>query len=680
MSDEGGRAGNVDHDAERIRLQAENAELRAALEVERARVVRLSAEAEGLETFFRAASHAVVFFDREGRVMTANPAVQPVLGLRPGEVVGRAADDPCWGTVRPDGTSLPGSELPASVALRTGEPVRDFVVGVRHPETGVLRWLLVTAVPVFRPGEERPHRVCTCFADITTMESERRALEQARQRVQSLLESSPMGIHRYRLEAGDRLVFVGANPAADALLGVSNAQYVGKTIEEAFPSLAATEVPARYRAAARDGTAWHTEHIVYADDQIAGAFEVHAFQTAPGEMAAFFLEITERKRNEAALRASEERFRLIFKDGPLGMALANGDLRFTAVNDALGRMLGRTAEDLRGLPLRDVLHPDHIDASLAAWSRVMVGELGVHRDEIRFLRVDGTEAWGAVTVTRVLNRSGQCAELLAMVEDIDERVRARQERRALEARLLHQQKLEAIGTLAAGVAHEINNPLNGILNFAELLASRLGGDGPERSWAQSIVVEAERVGHIVKDLLTFSRYEKQSHSEAHMADIVRGILSLVGAVLRKDQIQVEVDVPGDLPSVRCRTQQIQQVLLNLLTNARDALNERYVGHHDDKRVAIRCREFHRDGRRWLRTTVEDHGAGIALDVAPRIFDPFFTTKPRDLGTGLGLSLSFSIVREHHGELWFETDQGNGTRFHIDLPVDNGWRLDCQGNG
>jgi len=267
-----------------------------------------------------------------------------------------------------------------------------------------------------------------------------------------------------------------------------------------------------------------------------------------------------------------------------------------------------------------------------------------------------------------------------MVEDIDERVRAQRERRALEARLLHQQKLEAIGTLAAGVAHEINNPLNGILNFAELLASRLGGDGPERSWAQSIVVEAERVGHIVKDLLAFSRYEKQSHSEAHMADIVRGILSLVGAVLRKDQIQVEVDVPGDLPSVRCRTQQIQQVLLNLLTNARDALNERYVGHHDDKRVAIRCREFHRDGRRWLRTTVEGHGAGIAPDVAPRIFDPFFTTKPRDLGTGLGLSLSFSIVREHHGELWFETDQGNGTRFHIDLPVDNGWRLDCQGNG
>ncbi len=679
MSDEGDRTGDVDHEAGLLRLQAEIAELQAALEAERAQVVRLSGEVEALETFFRSVSHAVVFFDRDGRVLTANPALQRVLGLQPGEVVGRAVDDPCWGTVRRDGTAMPGGELPASVALRTGHPVRDVVVGVRQPESESLRWLLATAVPIFRPNEARPHRVCTCFADITAMEWERRALEQARQRVQNLLASSPMGIHMYRLEAGDRLVFVGANPAADVLLGVSNAQYVGKTIEEAFPPLAATEVPARYRAAARDGTAWHTEHIVYADDQIAGAFEVHAFQTAPGEMAAFFLEITERKRNEAALRASEERFRLIFKDGPLGMALANGDLRFTAVNDALGRMLGRTAEDLQGLPLRDVLHPDDIDASLAAWSRVMVGELGVHRDEIRYLRADGTSAWGAVTVTRVLNREGQSAELLAMVEDIDERVRTQQERRVLEARLLHQQKLEAIGTLAAGVAHEINNPLNGILNFAELLASRLGGDGPERSWAQSIVTEADRVGHIVKDLLAFSRQEKQSHSEAHMVDIVRGILTLVGAVLRKDQIQIEVDVPDDLPSIRCRTQQIQQVLLNLLTNARDALNERYVGHHDDKRVAIRSREFHRDGRRWLRTTVEDHGVGIAPDVAPRIFDPFFTTKPRDLGTGLGLSLSFGIVREHHGELWFETDQGKGTRFHMDLPVDNGWRLEHQGN-
>jgi len=164
-----------------------------------------------------------------------------------------------------------------------------------------------------------------------------------------------------------------------------------------------------------------------------------------------------------------------------------------------------------------------------------------------------------------------------------------------------------------------------------------------------------------------------------------------------------VDVPADLPQIKCRSQQIQQVLMNLLTNARDALNQRYQGHDADKKVIISARMIeksvrsdqlsvssdrsaviseqsvadtdhgslitdHSSSRHWLRLTVEDHGAGIPEDLCVRIFEPFFTTKPRDKGTGLGLSISHGIVKDHGGVLSVESEVGQWTRFHVDLSI------------
>jgi signal transduction histidine kinase len=126
--------------------------------------------------------------------------------------------------------------------------------------------------------------------------------------------------------------------------------------------------------------------------------------------------------------------------------------------------------------------------------------------------------------------------------------------------------------------------------------------------------------------------------------------------------------------VRVRSQQIQQVLLNLLTNARDALNQRFPGPDPGKRILIRSTTLEKAGDSWVRTTVEDRGAGVHPGTLGRIFDPFFTTKPREQGTGLGLSVSYGIVMEHRGDLWVESEPGSYTRFHMDLRVDNGWRV------
>jgi signal transduction histidine kinase len=152
------------------------------------------------------------------------------------------------------------------------------------------------------------------------------------------------------------------------------------------------------------------------------------------------------------------------------------------------------------------------------------------------------------------------------------------------------------------------------------------------------------------------------------------VLSLIQTVMRHDQIDLHVEIPDDLPRIKCRSQQIQQVLMNLMTNARDALNERYPRHSPEKRIRVSAEEILKQGCRFIRTTVEDSGAGIPLDIRDRIFDPFFTTKPKETGTGLGLSISYGIVKDHGGELSVESELGLCTRFHMDLPVNNGWTL------
>ena len=242
----------------------------------------------------------------------------------------------------------------------------------------------------------------------------------------------------------------------------------------------------------------------------------------------------------------------------------------------------------------------------------------------------------------------------------------------MEAQLRQQQRLESIGTLASGVAHEINNPITGILNYAQLIQDRLPAESPLTEFTGEIMHETQRVAAIVRNLLTFARNEKQSHSPARIADFVQGTLSLIRTVIRRDQITLTVSVQEDLPLLKCRSQQIQQVLMNLVTNARDALNARYPAHHPDKILILEARLISKEERRWIRVTVEDHGTGISPEIRERIFDPFFTTKPRDVGTGLGLSISHGIVKEHHGEIIMQSEPGKFTRFHVDLPVDNGW--------
>lgn len=261
------------------------------------------------------------------------------------------------------------------------------------------------------------------------------------------------------------------------------------------------------------------------------------------------------------------------------------------------------------------------------------------------------------------------ASMTPLIGESIARKRAEEETKTLEAMLVEQQKLESIGTFAAGVAHEINNPLLIILNSAQLISDKLGRDHPVRRHAQNIILESERVSLIVKDLLSFARRAPVQTLPNNIKDIIDRTLSLVGSSLDKDQIAVKLQVPADLPLIDCRGQQIQQVLLNLIVNARDALNERYPGFHENKILEIRAKEHQKQGRRCIRTTVADQGIGISEELQPRVFDPFYTTKSQKQGTGLGLSVSHGLVHDHGGELLVESLPGELTQFHMDLCIE-----------
>jgi PAS domain S-box-containing protein len=372
----------------------------------------------------------------------------------------------------------------------------------------------------------------------------------------------------------------------------------------------------------------------------------------------------ERERAEESVQDSEARYRMLFEEAQDGMALADAETgRLVECNHALCLMVERKKEELAG-QLQSILHPLETDTGKLSQTFQQHQSMDPGRAlEDCLLSKSGKRIPVEIRAARLQMKGRNY--LLGIFRDITDRRKAEEERVNMLAQLVQSQKLESIGTLAGGVAHEINNPINGIMNYARLISDKLSKDDPIQEYATEIVTETERVATIVRNLLQFARQEEQSHSPARMVDIVNAVLLLIRTILQHDQIEMEVNVPEDLPMIKCRSQQIQQVIMNLLTNSRDTLNEKYPGHHEDKIIRITAQET---ADHWIRFTVEDHGTGVSTENRERVFDPFFTTKPKSKGTGLGLSISHTIVEDHGGELNMESEPGCWTRFHVDLPV------------
>jgi PAS domain S-box-containing protein len=233
-------------------------------------------------------------------------------------------------------------------------------------------------------------------------------------------------------------------------------------------------------------------------------------------------------------------------------------------------------------------------------------------------------------------------------------------------------QLAAIGELAAGVAHEINNPINGIINYTQILMdlaeSDGSGDGEREEIMRRIIKEGDRIAVIVRNLLDFARQHDEVEQEVHISDVVRDSISLLSYQLQKDGVRTIIDLPDDLPTIKGNPQQLRQVFLNLLSNSLYALNQRFPGRHENKQLAIDCSVEALDGGEYIRTRVIDMGGGIPPEIIDRIFDPLFSTKPSGKGTGLGLSISLGLVRDNRGYLRIDSVPGEQTTATVDLPL------------
>jgi signal transduction histidine kinase len=439
---------------------------------------------------------------------------------------------------------------------------------------------------------------------------------------------------------------------------------IGMRFEELWPPKMVEKLKPAILETARSGTPYENEVILRGDGGIRHAFRMRGFAIPDDRVVIAFEETTEQRRAEDVVEQARRDMDLVLNATSDFLAYYSLDHTVQWVNRAAMREIGKPIDQIVGRPCYDVWHCAGQNESTCAVRRV--AETGRPSD----VRVKTPSGQTFVVRAYPAFDDGRLVGVVESTVDITASVRAREERQQMEAQLRQSQKLESIGTLASGIAHEVNNPLTGMVNYAELIAMRVQDDSL-RAYAEGIREEGARVAAIVRNLLSFARADSGETVAVPPACLVETTLLLVRALLSQDGIDLRIDVPDDLPCVRCRPQQIEQVLLNLLTNARDALNERFPDPATpEKWLVLRGRAVDEVGAPGVRLTVEDNGPGIPEALRERVFDPFFTTKPRDRGTGLGLSISYGIVRDHGGRLWIESPPAprGATAVHIDLPA------------
>jgi PAS domain S-box-containing protein len=365
---------------------------------------------------------------------------------------------------------------------------------------------------------------------------------------------------------------------------------------------------------------------------------------------------------QRVLQESEERFRRVFEEGPLGLALVGKDHRFLKVNGSLCEMVGYPEAELIRKTFGDITHPDDVRADIELAQQLFKCKIPFYRIQKRYVKKTGEIIWINLSASVIRDQYGEPLYGLAMIENITEVKRTQEQAFA-------RQKLESVGTLASGIAHDFNNLLGGVLAQAELgLAGLAPGSNPEAE-LKAVRDAALRGSEIVRELMVYAGKETAVVELVGVSQIVAEMLEFLKVSVSKHAV-MEANLGKDLPPVQANAAQLRQIVMNLVTNASDAIGDR------DGVIRVSTSQL-KVGRDWgrlsdrladgdyLQLEVTDTGRGMSLETKAKLFDPFFTTK--SAGHGLGLAVVQGIVRGLGGSIDVMSEPGNGTTFQILLP-------------
>lgn len=353
-------------------------------------------------------------------------------------------------------------------------------------------------------------------------------------------------------------------------------------------------------------------------------------------------------------------YKILFESTVDGVLLIDAEtMRIVLANETAAEMYGfDSAEDMIGVNPLKFVHADDRDRVL----RIIVQDV-IHNNlrqihKFRAVARDGTELWLRAVGTRTEYR-GRLAGLIS-IRDISDRKRVEEERQRTEQRLQFASRLASLGELAAGVAHELNDPLAAVLAYGQLLMSRENLDEITRSGLEAIYREAQRTATIADNLLLLARRHKPEKSLVSINRVLERALDLCAHQMEANNIAVFAALEPDLPMTMADSHQMQQVFVNIINNAQQAI----AGSRSQGTLHVTTQKV----GELLRITFADNGEGISEDNLPRIFDPFFTTKGSGKGTGLGLTVSCGLVEVHGGHMYAESKLGEGTTLVVEIPI------------
>ncbi|MFZ2634486.1 MAG: PAS domain S-box protein [Desulfosalsimonadaceae bacterium] len=383
------------------------------------------------------------------------------------------------------------------------------------------------------------------------------------------------------------------------------------------------------------------------------------------------IDINERKQAEASLRESEERYRTILEGIEDGYYEVDLSGNFIFFNDPVCRISGFSPDEIIGVHYRQYADKENAVKLRVIFSTVFKTRTPARTCDLQVISKDGSHRHLEISVSLILDASGQPLGFRGIIRDITERKLAEEQKAKLEAQLQHAQKMEAIGTLAGGIAHDFNNILQGINGYTQLLLLKKPEEDPDCQKLIQIQQAADRAARLIDQLLTFSRKMEGHRCSLSLNHEIRQVEQILKQTVPK-MIHIDLNLENELRPVYADPIQIEQILLNLGSNAADAMP-------DGGRLTIEtgnatldkafCKNhLGADPGEYVMLTVSDTGCGMEPSTVAHIFDPFFTTKGIGKGTGLGLASVYGIVKSHGGYITCYTEPGQGAVFKIYLPA------------